>query len=86
MRIFVAGATGVIGRRLVPQLVAQGHEVTALTRRDHAVAEGVRTVVGDVYDAAGLREVVAAARPEVVFHQLTDLSLAGLRRQQPDPA
>ncbi|WP_329481691.1 NAD(P)-dependent oxidoreductase [Kribbella sp. NBC_01484] len=74
MRIFVAGATGVIGRRLVPQLVAQGHEVTALTRRDHAVAEGVRTVVGDVYDAAGLREVVAAARPEVVFHQLTDLS------------
>ena len=74
MRIFVAGATGVIGRRLVPQLVAQGHEVTALTRRDHAIAEGVRTVVGDVYDAAGLREVVAAARPEVVFHQLTDLS------------
>ena len=74
MRIFVAGATGVIGRRLVPQLVAQGHEVTALTRRNHAVAEGVRTVVGDVYDAAGLREVVAAARPEVVFHQLTDLT------------
>ncbi|WP_328526475.1 NAD-dependent epimerase/dehydratase family protein [Kribbella sp. NBC_00359] len=74
MRIFVAGATGVIGRHLVPQLVAQGHEVTALTRRNHVVAEGVRTVVGDVYDAAGLREVVAAARPEVVFHQLTDLT------------
>ncbi|MEV5965071.1 NAD-dependent epimerase/dehydratase family protein [Kribbella sp. NPDC051952] len=73
MRIFVAGATGVIGRRLVPLLVAQGHEVTALSRRASALP-GVETVTGDVYDAAGLREVVAAARPEVVMHQLTDLT------------
>lgn len=69
MRIFVAGATGVVGRRLVPLLVAQGHEVTALSRRP-----GAGTVTADVYHARRLREVVAAARPEVVVHQLTDLT------------
>jgi nucleoside-diphosphate-sugar epimerase len=81
MRIFIAGATGVIGRRLVPLLVAQGHEVVALTRRNHPISDGVRTraagvrtVVGDVYDAPALREVVATARPDVVIHQLTDLT------------
>ncbi|RZU19167.1 nucleoside-diphosphate-sugar epimerase [Kribbella rubisoli] len=72
MRIFIAGATGVIGRRLVPLLVADGHEVTALSRRSQV--PGVTTVQGDVYDAAALREVVAAARPDVVMHQLTDLT------------
>ncbi|WP_432881432.1 NAD-dependent epimerase/dehydratase family protein [Kribbella sp. CA-245084] len=72
MRIFIAGATGVIGRRLVPLLVAEGHEVTALSRRSQVA--GVTTVQGDVYDAAALREVVAAARPDVVMHQLTDLT------------
>ncbi|GAB2646431.1 NAD-dependent epimerase/dehydratase family protein [Kribbella swartbergensis] len=75
MRIFVAGATGAIGRLLVPLLVADGYEITALTRRDPAPLEreGVTAVVGDVYDAETLREVVAAAQPEVVMHQLTDL-------------
>ncbi|MGW5193648.1 NAD-dependent epimerase/dehydratase family protein [Kribbella sp. NPDC004138] len=72
MRIFVAGATGAIGRRLVPLLVAHGHQVTALSRRALAV-DGVTTVAGDVYDAERLRELVVAARPEVVMHQLTDL-------------
>ncbi|WP_371404835.1 NAD(P)-dependent oxidoreductase [Kribbella sp. NBC_00662] len=72
MRIFIAGATGVIGRRLVPLLVADGHEVTALSRRSQV--PGVTTVQGDVYDAAALREVVAAARPDVVMHQVTDLT------------
>ncbi|MFI5697629.1 NAD-dependent epimerase/dehydratase family protein [Kribbella sp. NPDC051586] len=72
MRIFIAGATGVIGRRLVPLLVADGHEVTALSRRSQV--PGVTTVQGDVYDAAALRELVAAARPDVVMHQLTDLT------------
>ncbi|NIK56796.1 NAD-dependent epimerase/dehydratase family protein [Kribbella shirazensis] len=84
MRIFIAGATGAVGRRLVPLLVTRGHEVTALSRRSPAAraipeaatgtAGGVRIVAGDVYDAVRLREVVAAARPEVVIHQLTDLS------------
>ncbi|MFJ1763415.1 NAD-dependent epimerase/dehydratase family protein [Amycolatopsis sp. NPDC088138] len=75
MRIFLAGASGAIGRRLVPALVAQGHEVVGLTRRASAQVEamGATAVVGDVYDAAGLAEVVRAARPDVVVHQLTDL-------------
>ncbi|HWD78119.1 MAG TPA: NAD-dependent epimerase/dehydratase family protein, partial [Kribbella sp.] len=72
MRIFVAGATGVIGRRLVPLLVAEGHEVTALSRRSQV--PGAQTVLGDVYDADGLRDLVSAARPDVVMHQLTDLT------------
>jgi len=76
MRIFLAGATGAIGRLLVPLLVADGHEVTALTRRDPSAlrGQGVTAIVGDVYDAAALREVVATARPDVVMHQLTDLA------------
>ncbi|MGW1345907.1 NAD-dependent epimerase/dehydratase family protein [Kribbella sp. NPDC002412] len=74
MRIFLAGATGAIGRLLVPLLLAEGHEVTALTRRDPSTLHGVTAVHGDVYDAARLREVVAAARPNVVMHQLTDLA------------
>jgi nucleoside-diphosphate-sugar epimerase len=75
MRIFLAGATGAIGRLLVPLLLADGHDVTALTRRDPSPLrrQGLTAVVGDVYDAESLREVVTAARPEVVMHQLTDL-------------
>jgi nucleoside-diphosphate-sugar epimerase len=77
-RIFLAGATGVVGRQLLPRLVAAGHEVTALTRRtaDAKVlrSQGARAVVGDVFDADGLRDAVAAAAPEVVMHQLTDLA------------
>jgi nucleoside-diphosphate-sugar epimerase len=73
MRIFVAGATGTIGRHLVPLLIGQGHQVTALTRQGSPV-DGATTVVGDVYDAGRLRELVAAARPDVVMHQLTDLT------------
>ncbi|TDD29802.1 NAD(P)-dependent oxidoreductase [Kribbella turkmenica] len=76
MRIFVAGVSGAIGRLLVPLLLAAGHEVTALTRRDPAALRdrGVTAVAGDVYDADSLRGVVAAARPDIVMHQLTDLS------------
>ncbi|TCC10490.1 NAD-dependent epimerase/dehydratase family protein [Kribbella soli] len=75
MRIFIAGATGAVGRRLVPLLAAEGHHVTALSRRTHPGAGGgVTTVVGDVYDAERLRDVVMAARPDVVMHQLTDLA------------
>jgi nucleoside-diphosphate-sugar epimerase len=67
----------VIGRRLVPLLVAAGHEVTGTTRSAEKVpsleAAKARAVVVDVFDAAALVRVVSAARPEVVIHQLTDL-------------
>jgi len=80
-RIFLAGASGAIGRRLVPQLLAAGHQVTA-TARQAAKAEdlqalGADPVVVDVFDQNGLRAAVVAARPEIVIHQLTDLP-AGL--------
>src|SRR4051812_47574375 len=77
MRIFVAGASGVIGRRLVPLLVQQDHAVVGMTRsaeRAHALREaGAEPAVCDVYDAEALRRTVAAAQPEVVVHELTDL-------------
>ncbi|TPN82677.1 NAD(P)-dependent oxidoreductase [Mesorhizobium sp. CU2] len=80
-RIFLAGGSGAIGRRLIPQLLAAGHQVTASTRQA-AKAEDLRKlgadpVVVDVFDRAGLRDAVAATRPEIVIHQLTDLP-AGL--------
>lgn len=84
MRIFVAGAAGVIGRRMLPLLIADGHAVVGTTRsHDKAAAvaaSGAEPVVVDVFDAAALREAVRAAQPEVVIHQLTDLP------QTPDPA
>jgi nucleoside-diphosphate-sugar epimerase len=77
MRIFVAGATGVIGRRLLPMLVERGHEVTALTRRPGEVARlralGAAAVLGDVLDRDTVLRAVRSAAPEVVMHQLTDL-------------
>jgi 2-alkyl-3-oxoalkanoate reductase len=77
MRVFLAGATGVIGRRLVPMLVEGGHEVTGMTRSEAKAgplrAAGVEPVVCDVFDAEALQEAVVAARPEIVIHELTDL-------------
>jgi len=77
MRIFVAGATGAIGRRLVPMLVAGGHDVTGMTRSPDRArgleAAGAVAVVCDVFDREGLVEAVVAARPDVVVHELTDL-------------
>jgi len=77
MKIFVAGASGAIGKPLVRQLVAAGHEVTGMTRREGRAAEireaGAEAVVCDVYDAEALREAVVAARPEAVVHALTAL-------------
>ena len=76
LRIFVAGATGALGRRLVPQLVERGHHVigTTRSRSDEVRAMGAEPVVLDPLDAAAVREAVLAARPGVVVHQLTALS------------
>jgi nucleoside-diphosphate-sugar epimerase len=77
MRIFVAGATGVIGRPLVPLLVRAGHQVTGSTRSpakaDALARAGATPTVVDVYDADALKRAMQAAQPEVVIHQLTDL-------------
>lgn len=77
MRVFVAGASGAIGRPLVRQLVAAGHEVTGTTRRPECAEEiraaGAEAVVCDVFDREALAAAVAAARPEVVVNQLTSL-------------
>jgi nucleoside-diphosphate-sugar epimerase len=77
MRIFVAGASGAIGRRLMPLLLKAGHDVTGMTRISTVAREleaaGVRPAVVDVFDAAALKCTVTDARPEIVIHQLTDL-------------
>jgi nucleoside-diphosphate-sugar epimerase len=77
MRIFVAGATGVIGVRLVPLLVRAGHEVAGMTRspdRAEALrALGAEPVVCDVFDADALREAVVSFAPVAIIDQLTDL-------------
>ncbi|MBL8701723.1 MAG: NAD-dependent epimerase/dehydratase family protein [Alphaproteobacteria bacterium] len=76
-RIFVAGATGAVGARLVPLLLAAGHRVTGTTRRPERAAAlaraGAEPVVVDAFDRAALIQAVVAARPDVVIHQLTDL-------------
>ena len=77
MKIFFAGATGVIGRRLVPLLRQAGHTVVGTTRSAERAAElkaaGVDAVVVDVFDAAALTGAAVRAKPDVVIHQLTDL-------------
>jgi nucleoside-diphosphate-sugar epimerase len=77
MRIFVAGATGVIGIRLVPLLVAEGHEVAGMTRSPTKVEQlralGAEPVVCNVFDAEALRRAVRRFEPNVIFDQLTDL-------------
>jgi len=78
--IFLAGASGAIGRRLAPLLVAGGFRVVGTTRsKDKAPLlreMGVEPVVVDVFDARALRDVVASHRPSIVIHQLTDLPFA----------
>ena len=78
MRVFVAGATGAIGTRLVPQLVARGHEVTGTSRsQDKAEKlreQGAEPVVLDLLDPQAVRAAVAAARPEAMVHEATALS------------
>jgi uncharacterized protein YbjT (DUF2867 family) len=75
MRVFVAGATGLSGRQLVPRLVAAGHEVHGMTRSESKRAMltglGAVPVVADALSPDQFAEAVAQARPEVIVHQLT---------------
>ncbi|HET9509134.1 MAG TPA: NAD(P)H-binding protein, partial [Gaiellaceae bacterium] len=78
MKVFVAGATGVLGRQLVPQLVARGHEVVGMTRgaskQNLVRGLGARPIVADALDPDAVAQAVASAEPEVIVHQLTALS------------
>jgi nucleoside-diphosphate-sugar epimerase len=78
MRVFVAGGAGVLGRRLVPQLVGRGHQVTATTTSPNKLGildqMGAHGVVMDGLDAASVGETVAAARPDVIVHQMTAIA------------
>jgi uncharacterized protein YbjT (DUF2867 family) len=78
MKVFVAGATGALGRQLVPQLVARGHEVVGMTRsaskQDLVRGQGARPVVADALEPDAVAQAVASAEPEVIVHELTALS------------
>jgi nucleoside-diphosphate-sugar epimerase len=80
MRVFVAGGTGVMGRRLVPQLAARGHQVTATTTSAGKLGLleqlGAEGIVMDGLDAASVGEAVAAAGPDAIVHQMSALSVA----------
>ena len=77
MRFLLAGATGAIGRQLVPKLVESGHRVTTITRSkaklDDLSALGAEAVLCDVFDVGRLGRVVARAKPDAVINELTDL-------------
>jgi 2-alkyl-3-oxoalkanoate reductase len=85
MRVFVAGATGALGRHLVPELVAAGHQVTATTRTPGKLARlreaGAEPVVVDGLDREAVMAAVLAARPEVIVHQMTALAGMGSLRK-----
>jgi nucleoside-diphosphate-sugar epimerase len=78
MRIFVVGASGAIGTRLVPQLIERGHRVIGTARSSDKAARlralGAEAVVLDALDARAVRETVAAAEPEAIVHQATALT------------
>jgi nucleoside-diphosphate-sugar epimerase len=81
LKVFLAGASGVVGRTLAPLLRDAGHVVTGTTRtaegRSRLLASGIQATIVDVFDAEKLTQAVAEAKPDVVIHQLTDLA-AGL--------
>ena len=88
MRAFVAGATGAIGRQLVPRLVAAGHEVHGMTRSESKQAMlydlGAVPVVADALDAARVAEAVGKAKPDVIVHQLTAIAAIDTRHWDRD--
>jgi nucleoside-diphosphate-sugar epimerase len=75
MKVFVAGATGALGKQLVPMLVANGHDVVGMTRtaakRDQLRSAGATPVVADALDADAVGRAVGEAEPDVIVHQLT---------------
>jgi 2-alkyl-3-oxoalkanoate reductase len=77
MRVFVAGASGAVGRRLVPLLVMRGHSVTGLTHRAERAGVvhdlGAEPVVADGRDARAIHVAIAAAKPDAIVHEMTDL-------------
>src|SRR5205085_5922884 len=77
VRVFVAGASGAIGRPLVRKLVAAGHEVTGTTRSERSAeairAAGAQAAISDALDAAAVEDAVIAAAPEVIVSELTSL-------------
>ena len=83
MRVFVAGATGAIGRQLVPRLIAAGHEVHGMTHNESKQAMlyelGAVPVVADALDAVQVANAVAHARPDVIVHQLTAIGAVDMR-------
>jgi nucleoside-diphosphate-sugar epimerase len=83
MKVFVAGATGAIGKQLVPRLVAAGHEVAGMTskesNRDLVAQLGATPVVADALDPDRVADAVGQARPEVIVHELTALGSLDLR-------
>src|SRR5262245_8347419 len=83
MKVFVAGATGAIGRQLVPRLVAAGHEVHGMTRSESKRAMlsqlGAVPVVADALEPDQVAEAVGRARPEVIVHQLTAIGGLDMR-------
>jgi 2-alkyl-3-oxoalkanoate reductase len=84
MKVFVAGATGAIGKQLVPMLVGRGHEVTGMTRTsakaDLIRSLGARPVVADALDPEAVAQAVAEAEPEAVIHQLTAIDTGSISR------
>ncbi len=77
MRVFVAGATGAIGKRLIPLLVEAGHSVTGMTRSESNAAAlrsaGADAVIADALDPAAVENAVRRAKPEVIVHELTSI-------------
>jgi nucleoside-diphosphate-sugar epimerase len=88
MRVFVAGATGAIGKQLVPRLAAAGHEVHGMTRSESKQAMlrelGAVPVIADALDPGQVAEAVARAKPDVIVHQLTAIGSVDLRHMDRD--